>query len=263
MNLPARPRRKGDQGASGEILRRAADQLPTLSAELDELQRAEVSSYWIYHQRRYSVLLEDLVGRLASGPDARPKRLLDVGPNLQTGLLRQARPEAVIDTLGFSHPFFAPRPGERHIELDLNDTHTAGSPPGNHEYDVVLAAEVIEHLHTAPAVVLGYLAQWLRDDGVLILQTPNAVALHKRLRMLAGRNPYEPIRTSKTNPGHFHEYTVPELVDAAGEAGLAPDRWTTANYFGGSGRVGRLYAALGPMLPANLRHGITIWLRRG
>lgn len=251
----------GDRGAGGDIMRRAAEQLPVLWAGLDEVQSAEVAAYWSYHKRRYAILLGDLVGRLAPGADARPRRLLDVGPNLQTGLLRQARPEAVIDTLGFGHPLFPPRAGERHIELDLNATDASGAPQGGHEYDVVLVAEVIEHLHTAPSVVLGHLAGWLREDGVLILQTPNAVALHKRLRMLAGRNPYEPIRPSTTNPGHFHEYTVAELVDAARAAGLAPEAWTTANYFG-TGRASRLYAALGPALPANLRHGITIWLRR-
>jgi hypothetical protein len=32
----------------------------------------------------------------------------------------------------------------------------------------------------------------------VLLQTPNAVALHKRLRILAGRNPIEPIRLNIT-----------------------------------------------------------------
>jgi SAM-dependent methyltransferase len=158
-----------------------------------------------------------------------------------------------VDTLGFAHPLFPPRDGERHIEADLN------APPGDGDtsYDLVVAAEVIEHLHSSPVTVLRHLASWARPGGWVLLQTPNAVALHKRLRMLAGRNPIEPIRLDPSNPGHFHEYTLGELRDAAREAGLGVGGWRTANYFGSN----RAYAALGRVLPPSLRHGITIWLR--
>lgn len=261
MTLRARRAGNRDGGVGAQILASANDELRLLSADLPERERAEVATYWSYHRRRYSILLEDVLPRLDAVCGRPPARVLDVGPNLQTGLLRRARPAAVIDTLGFAHPFFPPRPGERHIELDLNDVRSPGAPSGDGSYDVVLMAEVIEHLHTAASLVLGHLAEWLNEKGVLIVQTPNAVALHKRLRMLAGHNPYEPIRESRENPGHFHEYTVPELVAEARPAGLSPVRWSTANYFGGSG-ASRLYAALGPLLPASLRHGMTLWLRR-
>jgi SAM-dependent methyltransferase len=159
-----------------------------------------------------------------------------------------------VDTLGFADPPFPPREGERHIEADLNSP--AGD--GDASYDLVVAAEVIEHLHTSPVTVLRQLATWARPGGRLLLQTPNAVALHKRLRMLAGRNPIEPIRVDAANPGHFHEYTLGDLRDAARGAGLAVGGWRTANYFGSN----RAYAALGRVLPPSLRHGITIWLQR-
>jgi hypothetical protein len=120
---------------------------------------------------------------------------------------------------------------------------------------------VIEHLPTSPAAVLRHLATWLRPGAALLLQTPNAVALHKRLRMLAGRNPLEPIRADARNPGHFHEYTLGELRAAALDAGLEVAGWQTENYFG-AGRGARAYAALGRALPPRLRHGITMWLRR-
>jgi SAM-dependent methyltransferase len=172
----------------------------------------------------------------------------------ETTLLRSAG--ATVDTFGFTHPLFPPRPHERHVDADLNDT-AAG---GDGSYDLVVMAEVIEHLHAAAAGVLRGLASWLRPDGALIVQTPNAVALHKRLRMLAGRNPLEPIRADPANPGHFHEYTLGELRDAAADAGLAVAGWRADNYFG-AGHRARAYAALGRVLPPSLRHGITIWAR--
>ena len=227
---------------------------------LDAAARAEVLAYRDYHARRYATLLGVVRAQLATGGAA--PRILDVGPNLQTDMLRRETAAAVVDTLGYAHPLAGPGEGERHLEVDLDGIGDDRVPPADGSYDAVVMAEVIEHLHTAPSVVLGYLAGWLRPGGVLVVQTPNAVALHKRLRMLLGRNPYEPIRTTPRNPGHFHEYTIAELRAAAAAAGLIPAGLITANYFGGSGAAHRLYAALGSVLPPSLRHGITMWMRR-
>jgi SAM-dependent methyltransferase len=204
----------------------------------------EWAAYRRYHERRYRALME-VVAELA------PRRVLNVGPMFETELLRETG--ATVDTLGFANPAFAPRDGERHIESDLNEPDR----DGDGSYDAIVMAEVIEHLHSSPVTVLRHLATWLRPGGALVIQTPNAVALHKRIRMAAGRNPIEPIREDGSNPGHFHEYTLDELRDAAGSAGLAVVGVRTANYFGTS----RAYAALGRLLPPSLRHGITIWLR--
>jgi trans-aconitate methyltransferase len=215
-----------------------------VSAEHSEEWRV----YRAYHARRYAALVET-VRELAPAPE----RILDVGAFFQTELLREAFPQATVDTLGFRAPGFE---GERHFELDLNDV--ADAEPGAGEHDVVVMAEVIEHLHTAPQLVLRHLASYLKPGAPLIVQTPNAVALHKRLRMLAGSNPVEPIRTTDDNPGHFHEYTLGELRAAAGDAGLTVGGVRAANYFG----TNRAYAALGRVLPPSMRHGITIWMTR-
>ncbi|MDP9149663.1 MAG: hypothetical protein M3O36_06955 [Myxococcota bacterium] len=43
-------------------------------------------------------------------------------------------------------------------------------------------AEVLEHLHTAPELVLAFLRRLLLPQGLLILQTPNAASLSKRIK---------------------------------------------------------------------------------
>ena len=219
-----------------------------LGAVDDAERRAEWRHYLAYHSRRYAALMR-IVAELA------PQRVLNVGPMFETRLLRETG--AVVDTLGFPHPLFPPGEGERHIEVDLNEL----PPDGDASYDAIVMAEVIEHLHTSPVTVLAALAGWLRPGGAMVLQTPNAVALHKRLRMLAGRNPLEPIRVDRSNPGHFHEYTIGELRDAARQAGLELGELRTENYFG-AGRGARAYALAGRALPPSLRHGITLLLRR-
>jgi SAM-dependent methyltransferase len=218
----------------------------------DPVEREEARRYLAYHARRYATL-GAVARELLTGVEH--PRVLDAGPNFETALLRAGG--AHVDTLGFAHPLFGPGAGERHVEADLNDTGVRGDG----SYDLVVLAEVIEHLHTAPELVLDALASWLRPRGALLVQTPNAVALHKRLRMLGGRNPLEPIRADASNPGHFHEYTLGELYAAAALAGLRVEGRRVENYFG-AGRSARAYAGVGRVLPASLRHGITIWMRR-
>ncbi|HEV2712934.1 MAG TPA: methyltransferase domain-containing protein [Gaiellaceae bacterium] len=188
-----------------------------------------------------------------------PDTILVVGPSYESVMLRDAVPGATVDTLGWADDRFPRLEGERHFEHDLND-------PGYPElgrYGAIVCAEVIEHLHVPAEAILRTLAGGLVDGGRLVLQTPNATALPKRLRMLFGRNPYEPIRAEPGNPGHFHEYTVGELRQAIETAGLEIERLLTANYFDHGSRKNRAYRAIERVLPGTLREGITIVARRG
>jgi SAM-dependent methyltransferase len=202
------------------------------------------------HSRRYALLL-DLVRELS------PRKILVVGPSYESALLREALPDATVNTLGWFDHRFPLREGEQHTEFDLNEAEYPDLEP----HDLIVCCEVIEHLHVSPVPVLRFLADALAPDGRLVLQTPNATALPKRLRMLLGRNPYDPIREEPGNPGHFHEYTLGELRDALEAAGLDVTRLITANYFDHGSRKNRLYRAAGPVLPGTLREGITVVAR--
>lgn len=180
-----------------------------------------------------------------------------MGPSFESALLREALPAARVDTLGWEDRRFPRREGEHHTQLDLNDSDY----PRLDAHDVIVCGEVIEHLHVALVPVLRFLAGGLTAGGSLVIQTPNATALPKRLRMLIGRNPYEPIRSTPQNPGHFHEYTVGELRSALTDAGFEITRLVTANYFDHGSRKNRAFRALGPMVPSTLREGITVVAR--
>ncbi|HEY7705876.1 MAG TPA: methyltransferase domain-containing protein [Gaiellaceae bacterium] len=202
------------------------------------------------HARRYERLLE-LVRELG------PRTILVVGPSFETELLREALPSARVDTLGWHDHRFPLREGEHHTQFDLNDDDYPDLAP----HDAIVCGEVIEHLRVPPVPVLRFLAGGLEPVGRLILQTPNATALPKRLRMLLGRNPQDPIRDDPFNPGHFHEFTVAELLAAVSEAGLDVERWFTENYFDHGSRKNRAFRAAGPALPRTLREGITVVAR--
>jgi len=169
--------------------------------------------YLAYHARRYAHLLELLGAHLA--PDS---KILDIGKSKLTELIANEF-SCAVDTLGFG-PDHHDEKGT-HYHFDLNDaqdqTQWRGDLP---RYTIIVMADVIEHLYTAPGLVLSFIKTLLAPRGLLVLQTPNAAALHKRLKLLLGANPYEQIRPSKTNPGHFREYTKKELFVLAKEQGL-------------------------------------------
>ena len=229
-----------------------------LAEVADTLSDEASRDYLRFHAPRYRYLLGAVAEVIGGRPPA-GVRVLDVGPAYQTALLRAMWDGLVVDTLGFGDVRFAPREGERHFHVDLNDTAGADVVEGGH--DLVVLAEVIEHLYTAAPTVLAFLRQFLLPGGRLLLQTPNAVALPRRLKLLAGRNPAEPIRPDRFDPGHFHEFTVAELAAAAGAAGLTVERVDLANYFANGGRLRRRYNDLvAPRLPGSLRDGITMVL---
>jgi 2-polyprenyl-3-methyl-5-hydroxy-6-metoxy-1,4-benzoquinol methylase len=230
--------------------------------ERAQLLDQEARAYVDYHAERYARLLSVVEEYTRDVRSSDRLHVLDIGPNVEVALLRAALPGAVVDTMGFAHPALPPRADECHLEFDLNNASIPDRRPTlERRYDVVVLAEVAEHLYIPLAVVLACVANWLRAGGFVVVQTPNAAALHKRMRLLVGRNPIEPPRACRENPGHLHEYTLSELRDQVAAAGLVVERLEVDNHFGGIGTMARLYRGLGRVVPPTLRHGVTIAAR--
>ena len=94
-----------------------------------------------------------------------------------------------------------------------------------------------------------------------MLQTPNAAAAHKRLRLLAGRAPFEPMPEDRSGDGHVREYTARELAQAGAAAGLRTVAVAQANYAGG-GRARDLLARAERLMPRSMRLGLTLTFQR-
>ena len=192
-------------------------------------------------------------------------RILDVGPSFQTLAIRDAWPEATVDTLGFENRLTPPREGERHVAWDLAEAPWPERRPELGEYDFVVLAEVLEHLAAPPLAIFEWAASCLRPGGRLVVQTPNALALHKRLRALIGRNPLGAggnLTAGTHNPGHFREYTLAELAEVGEAAGLELESATIRNYFRHPSALARAYDRATGLLPPGTRQGITVYLRR-
>jgi trans-aconitate methyltransferase len=217
--------------------------------------------YLRFAARRYAWLMGH-VRRLINA-DKTGLRILEIGPSFSTELLRAMCPAATVDSLGLRvNRHGGPRPHESHTRFDLNDTVDQTLIPQIGPYDLVVMAEVIEHLYTAPETVLSAVAGLMAPGSVLVVQTPNALALHKRLQMLAGKHPFGPIGQSRENPLHFREYTAKELQATGAKAGLRTIDVHAANYFERGTFVSRSYNAIANRLPRTLRAGITVTFER-
>ena len=233
--------------------------MPPLAVWPGALERYDeiAQVYFQFHHLRFDALRERVracAGRMGEAP----RQILDVGAGFQTLLLQSEFPEASVHTLGFEDPRFREGVRGEHYYFDLNRCGDAAARPAIPPQDLIVLAEVIEHLQIPPQAVLECLVSWLRPGGELLLQTPNAVSLAKRLRMLRGYNPFMMPQQPGDCSGHVREYTVAELKELGQAAGLEVREVSVLNYFKHATWKGDLYRRLGVLLPASLRDGITI-----
>lgn len=121
--------------------------------------------------------------------------------------------------------------------------------------------EVLEHLYTAPSIVLKFIKSLMKQNGFLVLTTPNAVTITKRIALVLGRNPFEMIRDNHKNPGHFREYTKNELIGIGKDSGFEVAEVKIENYFRSDSKaVNFLYRLTS--FRESLRNGIAIVYRK-
>lgn len=221
--------------------------------------------YMATHRPRFLTLART-VARLA--PEG-PRRILDVGPATQTEMMRLMYPEATVDTLGWPSDLTTQRAHERHIDYDLDRAVVRETWPELGEpYDLILLEEVIEHTNVRPVTLLELLGSYLRPGGHLVVETPNAAYLIKRVRSLLGRHPYGAAHdmTGASVPlkdfhGHFREYLLEELVAVGHAAGLEVESAEYRNDYAYQHRAGKAVAAIVRFLPERFHMQLLVVFR--
>ena len=103
-------------------------------------------------------------------------------------------------------------------------------PFSSETFDVIVFAEVLEHLNFNPLPLLCEFSRILRPSGVVYLATPNLVSASNRMLMIKGAgfmNPVEHLRLNlKPATGmsvglHWREWTKQELIELFSESGFA------------------------------------------
>jgi hypothetical protein len=223
-----------------------------------------MEAYADYHTKRFE-FLENKIIELSTEFGREKTEILEVGRGPFTNRLRKRFSK--ITTMGFpiqrsvianieSTPDSVP-----HLVFDLNETQSPEKWITVPAFQIIIFAEVIEHLTTAPEHVLAFLRTCLTSTGVIICQTPNAASFHNRIKLLVGRNPYDRILLDNRDPAHFREYTKAELIEIAHKVGLEVVHHSYENYFGFEKKITKWIDIFTGWIP-QFRRGQTIVFRR-
>lgn len=90
------------------------------------------------------------------------------------------------------------------------------------KFDTILMFEIIEHLFDLQSV-LYKIADLLKEEGILVLSTPNFMRLTRRIKQFYGIRQIRKMMGKDLNRigcNHFHEYTYKEVGDMLDKAGF-------------------------------------------
>ena len=142
--------------------------------------------YRRFHRRRHRTLL-DLLARYVP---RKVGRCLDIGGSgdiADAGALladRFAEELHAVDQAPHVEMGRGKGVSARQCDVDLEPL-----PYEDSFFDIVILASVIEHLYN-PHRVLDEIARTLKPGGILLVETPNAVASGRRIDALLGKNPF-------------------------------------------------------------------------
>jgi SAM-dependent methyltransferase len=227
----------------GRFLTSSSINLAAARALIDE--EAQTNPYAQFHAVRFLDLLRALSAICDRLGVASP-RVLDcgIGPvtriygkvisgiRLQTASLPRRLPaEETAQRFGSSY--------HRYVDLDFESLGQA-MPESQGEWDVVVFAEVIEHVRASPTEQIADLLSMLRPGGYLIVSTPNALSRGYVARLMTGRLLATIYQRDKVREGHAHdfhvrEYTPMELREAVAAAGGEIEQEGLFDWYEGGG----------------------------
>jgi hypothetical protein len=221
------------------------------------------------HAKRFAYMLYE-INKIREIINEDTITTLDIGPSFFTELYQIEFPNDSLYTLGFDYeesrgghfPKEVNYKKSCHFHYDLNSSQHSNILPDNlPKFDLVIMAEVIEHLYTSPEIVLKCIKKTMKHRGFIIIQTPNAASLSKRMKlMFKGENPYEMIRLDSNNPGHFREYTTSELIKIFQNLSFKINKIETTNYIKFDSNKGSVQKFLRSLFFAGLRRYIFVIL---
>lgn len=176
------------------------------------------NTYRSHHkdQRREGFsIIEKERGALFSQLIGTGKRVLDLGcrDGVLTSWFAQGNEVTGVDVDSHALASAASRLGIKTMQFDFNAEQWPIEPL---TYDVVVAAEVIEHLYF-PKKVLGRIKLCLKPGGMLVGSVPNAFSLKCRLRYLRankrGTPMADPMHINQFGWGEFQRFLSAEFAD--------------------------------------------------
>ena len=101
---------------------------------------------------------------------------------------------------------------EKGIKAYKLDVECEGLPFSDNYFDIVIAAEIIEHIFDTDKF-LNKIKKILRPQGHLIITTPNLATLGRRLLLLLGKNPLVETSIAADAAGHIRYFIKETLIN--------------------------------------------------
>jgi ubiquinone/menaquinone biosynthesis C-methylase UbiE len=142
--------------------------------------------YQRFHHSRYQQLLE----LLARHAPERQERCLDVGGGGDIAeMVTEIKAKYADEFHTVDLATDIDRLRKKGIQAQISNVDVQALPYEDGYFDIVIFASVLEHLYN-PTHTIAEIARVMRGGGILIVETPNAVAIGRRLDALWGENPF-------------------------------------------------------------------------
>lgn len=163
----------------------------------DEAQEKFGERYTEIHKWR--IIHDILLLPRVSGRD----RVLEIGPSMASLIIKKLT-GAAVETLcidDMNRNFLDPSG----IPLHLCDISREAPPLENNSYDLILFCEVLEHFLVSPEFAIKNILALVKPGGNIFFSVPNFAAIQKRVHLLLGKNPQDPLSSANPYFAHIRE----------------------------------------------------------
>jgi SAM-dependent methyltransferase len=193
-----------------------------VAPKMADLPFGPQTDYLEYHKARFYEL-DNLAANLIVNLGT--PIILDVGMSINTLILQYLFPNARVVVVDRADATLNPIQPFKLFNVDLTNPDLDNVVlPDN--FDLILFAEVLEHLLANPVRVLNFLIRHLNPDGFLVITTPNFFSGGNIRAMELRENP-QPVfpahlARGEENQHHVREYSMSELLILSHQAGGSP-----------------------------------------
>ena len=206
-------------------------EIATTTAGLSADEARRDREYFAGSAWRYGATLDRLGA--AFGRPLREAAVLDIGafPGHLAALLSRGAQANVTAVTLVTGAAFERRMHSFGVAVAICDVECGTLPAIDGSVDVVVCCELIEHLEGEVRHMLAEVRRVVRQEGLLLLTTPNHASLGHRWALARGRSVYPAVDdpdypfyagAGVRNPmRHMREFTVSEIAALLGQAGFS------------------------------------------
>lgn len=144
-------------------------------------------------------------------------RILDVG--CATGYLGKSLKEQINYVVGIDISPPAIKAAKKILdEAYICDIENDKLPDIAEKFDLIILAEVIEHLFDPKASLVKITEKYLKTDGEIIITTPNFLSAINRTKLLLGK--FEYVKQGLLDESHIRFFTFSSLRNILSESGF-------------------------------------------